>query len=332
MLTKLIVRGEKMYKYSYQVRLEYEYIEEGNYPRNITYDYEDIEYSDIGAKICLKMGFDLNVSEVIADNRDNAFFYACNVIRKVCKVVTILLQIQNYDHRESCPHITFLPYKVKMLCEESLDETMLTEKDGENKIKEHLGIHDCIAGIQKTEILDLSSFTKLYCNCDNNNFIDIGDVIYRAVLAQNAESRFFQLFTIIEAIETKYGLDEEISHKMIQSDKVESVKESLQPLLKSLAKDSDYRSRLNSRFIQIITTATIESRSEKLSNIIIKKYNVLEVKKGVMKYSINSNKMKEFIDLRNKLFHGKQIEPEEYGDLIQKTNELQELCLLLLDC
>ena len=78
---------------------------------------------------------------------------------------------------------------------------------------------------------------------------------------------FFQLFTIIEAIETKYGLDEEISHKMIQSDKVESVKESL---LKSLAKDSDYRSRLNSRFIQIITTATIESRAEKLSNIIIK--------------------------------------------------------------
>lgn len=54
---------------------------------------------------------------------------------------------------------------------------------------------------------------------------------------------------------------------MIQSDKVESVKESL---LKSLAKDSDYRSRLNSRFIQIITTATIESRAEKLSNIIIK--------------------------------------------------------------
>lgn len=84
-----------------------------------------------------------------------------------------------------------MPYKVKMLCEESLDETMLTEKDGENKIKEHLRIHDCIAGIQKTEILDLSSFTKLYCNCDNNNFIDIGDVIYRAVLAQNAESRFF---------------------------------------------------------------------------------------------------------------------------------------------
>lgn len=62
-------------------------------------------------------------------------------------------------------------------------------------------------------------------------------------------------------------MDEEISHKMIQSDKVESVKESL---LKSLAKDSDYRSRLNSRFIQIITTATIESRAEKLSNIIIK--------------------------------------------------------------
>ena len=91
MLTKLIVREEKMYKYIYQVMLEYEYIEKGNCPRNITYDYENIEYRDIGAKICLKMGFDLNVSEVIADNRDSAFLYACNVIRKVCKIVTILL-------------------------------------------------------------------------------------------------------------------------------------------------------------------------------------------------------------------------------------------------
>lgn len=33
-----------MYKYSYQVMLEYEYIEKESYPRNITYDYENMEY------------------------------------------------------------------------------------------------------------------------------------------------------------------------------------------------------------------------------------------------------------------------------------------------
>ena len=84
--------------------------------------------------------------------------------------------------------------------------------------------------------------------------------------------------------------------------------------------------------MQIIKTATIESRAEKLSDIIIKKCNVLEVKKGCIKYSINSNKMKEFIDVRNRLFHGKHIEQKEYSNLVQRTNELQELCLLLLDC
>lgn len=324
-----------MYKYSYQVMLEYEYIEKESYPRNITYDYENMEYrdSDTGAKICLKRGFDLNISEVIADNRDDAFLIACDVIQKVCKVVTILLQIQNYDNRESCPNLTFLPYKVKMLCEEALDETMITENDGEITIKEYFRIHDCIAGMQITQGLDLSSFEKLYCNLDNNmNFIDVGDVIYRAVLAQNAESRFFQLFTIIEAIETKYGLDGEISHKMIQSDKVEIAEEFIQNLLESLEIEGDHRNRLNSRLMQIIKTATIESRAEKLSDIIIKKCNVLEVKKGCIKYSINSNKMKEFIDVRNRLFHGKHIEQKEYSNLVQRTNELQELCLLLLDC
>lgn len=323
-----------MYKYSYQVMLEYEYIEKESYPRTITYDYENMEYrdGDTGVKICLKRGLDLNISEVIADNRDDAFLIACNIIQKVCKVVTILLQIQDYDNRESCPNLTFLPYKVKMLCEEALDKTMLTEKDGEITIKESIRMHDCIAGMKIKQELDLSSFEKLYCNLDNMNFIDVGDVIYRAVLAQNAESRFFQLFTIIEAIETKYGLDGEISHKMIQSDKVEIAEEFIQNLLESLEIEGDYKNRLNSRLMQIIKTVTIESRAEKLSDIIIKKCNVLEVKKGWIKYSINSNKMKEFIDVRNRLFHGKHIEQKEYSNLVQRTNELQELCLLLLDC
>ena len=128
---------------------------------------------------------------MIADNRDDAFLIACNVIQKVCKVVTILLQIQNYDNRESCPNLTFLPYKVKMLCEEALDETMITENDGEITIKEYFRIHDCIAGMQITQGLDLSSFEKLYCNLDNMNFIDVGDVIYRAVLAQMRKVVFF---------------------------------------------------------------------------------------------------------------------------------------------
>lgn len=320
-----------MFKYSYQVTLEYEYINNESFQRTITYEYEDMEYEDreTGILICLKKDFKLNVSEVVADNRDDAFSITCDVIQKVCRVLTILLQIKNYDNRESCPNLTFLPYKVQLLCEKELEQPIV-KNNNEYIFMDRLGMHDAIAKMHITTTLDLNLFEKIYCNLSNKDFIDTGDVIYKAVLAENVESRFFQLFTIIEAVETKYGTDEEISHRMIQSDKVEMFEDTIKDLLENLDIENDYKTRLNSRLVQIIKTATIESRAEKLCDIIRKKCSILEVNKGLIKYSINSNKMKEFIDVRNRLFHGKHIEKKDYNNLVQRTNELQELCLLLL--
>ena len=214
-----------MYKYSFQVILDYEYKQRNDFPRKIKYNYEKLEYDDENTKthIHLKEGFNLIVSNVLARSRDEAFSLACIVIQKVCKVITLLLQNQNYDNRESCPHLYFFPYNVKMISEEIIDEEkeIVITENGLHLMEDSIILHDGIGMINISQGLDLSSFDKIYGSMDCDGFIDIIEIIYRAVLSPNVESRYFQLFTIIEAIETKYGNDADISHKIINSDNVD---------------------------------------------------------------------------------------------------------------
>lgn len=88
------------------------------------------------------------------------------------------------------------------------------------------------------------------------------------------------------------------------------------------------KTRLISRLEQILKNATIEPRAEKLKKIIIEKFKITEIEKGLIKYSITDEKMQEFISARNRLFHGGKS--KKITDLAKLTNELQELCLNII--
>lgn len=241
--------------------------------------------------------------------------------------MTVLLQIGNYDNRESSPNLMFLPYKLELKGTKELIEQPVDEKGPTKIAKDRVRMRDEIAGIFITRELDFSLFEYFYSKMEESESMLVCETIYRAVSAKNVESRFFQLFTIIEAIETKYGTDEEISHKILPPEELERFSIKLEANINELGIDDTYRTRLKSRMLQILKGATIETRAEKLADIITRKYNIIEVKKGMVTYQINFQKMKEFIEIRNRLFHGNHPNGESYNVLVQKTNELQELCL-----
>ncbi|MGY3666106.1 MAG: hypothetical protein ACXAHE_20310 [Roseburia sp. 1XD42-69] len=322
-----------MYTYSYFVKLNYEYCDGSSFPRNITYDYQDYLFQDeeYNANIKILEDFKLEISDIIAENDDMGFSLVNKCIDKVCKVVTILLQFQNYDNRENMPNLTYLPANIKKLKRERFDVEKYHKKDNKVWVRDYIGLSDGIAGMKITQGLDLSDFDKVYHSFNNEDSLDVGETIYRAALSKNIESRFFQLFTIIEAIETKYNDDAEISSKMLQGENFEKLEKAVLDGLDKLSLSQEYNKRIKSRLLQIIKTATIETRAEKLSTIIQTKYDIHSVKKGLIKYEITTEKMQEFISARNKLFHGSHSNEKKRNKLVQSTNELQELCLNILN-
>lgn len=322
-----------MYKYNYFLKLNYEYCDGSPFPRSITYNYQDYLFRDEEYNVNIKIleDFKLEISDIIAENDDIGFSLVSKCIEKVCKVVTILLQFQNYDNRENMPNLTYLPANIKLLKRERFDAEQYHKRNNNVWVRDYMELSDGIAGMKITQGLDLRDFDKVYHSFNNGDSLDVGETIYRAALSKNIESRFFQLFTIIEAIETKYNDDAEISSKMLQGENFKKLEKAVSGGLDKLSLCQEYNKRIKCRLLQIIKTATIETRAEKLSTIIQTKYDIHLVKKGFIKYEITAEKMQEFISARNKLFHGCHSDEKKRNKLAQLTNELQELCLNILN-
>lgn len=322
-----------VYTYNYFAKLNYEYIDGSPFPRNIVYEYENYSFTDeeYQAQITIRENFELEISGIIAQNDDDGFLTACKCLDKACKAITILLQFQNYDNRENTPNLTYMPSNIKLINKEIIHVEQYHKEGKKIYICDSFGLSDKIDKMRINMKFDLSNFDKIYHSLVNKNSLNIGEIIYRATLSKNIESRFFQLFTVIEAVETKYNDDAEISSKMLQGEKLEKLENAVLNGLDKLSLDQEYTKRIKSRLLQIIKSATIETRAEKLSAIIRIKYGIQLVKKGLIKYEINTEKMQEFISARNKLFHGSHSDEKKKNILVQLTNELQELCLNMLN-
>lgn len=281
-----------------------------------------------GVSIIIKKDFHVDLSNIQAKDENDAFSKVCRCVDRICKVLTILLQFQNFDGRENSPNLTYLPKNITFIGKENNAENFCDNIGKNTKfLVDRFGFREKVA-LNITEEFDFSDFSTIYSLISNPNDLAFGEIIYRATLSKNIESRFFQLFTIIEAIETKYGDDEAIGHKMLQESALDKVDFDLKKSIGKLEMDMEMKKRLISRLEQILKNATIEPRAEKLKKIVIEKFKITKIEKGLVKYSITEEKMQEFINARNRLFHGGKS--KEKTDLIKLTNELQELCLNLI--
>lgn len=318
-----------MYQYKFATTLYYDSPE-----KMINYIYNGLEFDDCeGRRICLEPDFKLSISNIIAKSDEQAFKIACEIADKMCRGLVLKIQSENYENLENHPCLICIPHNMKMVNKGEYNSSTVVKKSNGN-----IHVHDGLILREKLSIsssigLDLKDLEEYYNNIDRGKILKVGDSIYRAVLSRNIRGRFFQLFTIIEAIEAKYGKDKDIAHPIIPDKEVKyKFNEILTNHLDEFLLDkvpSDSKKSLLNRITNLVTNATIEPRKTKLMRILIDKLNISKVKKGLMNYEITEEKMKKFIDTRNSLFHGGESELNE-NELVQLTNELQELCLEIL--
>lgn len=91
-------------------------------------------------------------------------------------------------------------------------------------------------------------------------------------------------------------------------------------------KRNEYTKRLISIISQDLQRMTNLTRAEKIAAIINNGYKIYYIKEPLFQFEITPVKMKEFIDLRNKLFHGAKTDQCDSKKIQRLSNELMVLC------
>ena len=330
----------QMREFTLKTVLLYEYMDGSGFKREINYEFTPFSFEDIvnGCTIEIYPNFGVNIKGLVGETDNKALIKAYDILEFVCRAITIILQMQNYDNREFQPNVSFKKSEVEIVSAKLLmDNNGVIRKKIENNIylnvNEQISVHDGIAGMGISQGLDLSKVDLLYKSYFIGRITGFYiDTIFRALRSRDVESKYFTLFTIIERVETTFQKDDDLAKLLFNIEQQKSLLAKLKPqIAEMLSDDNQLSQRVYNRLSQIITTSTIKTRTEKLCAILNDKFNIHDVCKGLMKFNVDNQKVKHFIDTRNGLFHGKNVEKNSHNELAQLTNELLELCLKILE-
>ena len=297
-------------------------------------DIIDNETYDIKITTCYYgTQFKIMIEYIYADNERYASDMAECIASKICKVLTYLAQSQNGNPYYF--HIKFYYHKRDIKIEEKKEATIKNYSYANGfkqivvgdsiSIREHLSI-------KETHTLDVKDFHKIFCKSGADDATKLMfNYYYKALGDIEPSSQYYNLFTIIEYIE-KNDKDFAQAIFIVGKDECDKIIEQVKNTANTMwQKESNeirkkYYNRLISSISQDIQRMTDLTRAEKLSAIIKNKYKIDEIKNPCFQFKITPDKMKEFIELRNKLFHGGKMDGDSDKKIVQLSNELLLLC------
>ena len=323
-----------MKKFKCSIKLIYEYDNIGNQKEN-EYSFDDYTFSvpnDI--IITISEGFHVVIDNVICNNRDEAIIVIGSILLNICKTLTLIIQISSKEYDKLHSNISFDNTHLNLIECPDIPETIVSKNYSSNKvyhIRDNVGFSDNVF-LKKIHSLSFKYFNTLFHHPKGDRVDILKDVLYRAFRCRDVQSKFFTLFTMIEYIETEM-LDSIETSKLLTEDQVDKVMVCVQNLD---YKDNGIKNRVISRVGDIVKSATLESRADKLCYIIKKNYGINKISESLINIDIEPKKMNEFIEYRNSLFHGKtlkkaeNLEETEINKNYNLTNELLFLCLEII--
>lgn len=251
--------------------------------------------------------------DVYGKSENDAIMSLKPIIDKICSCISFIVQ-----HENSNPHhfdIKFIydinDCNVKCL---SSNHSMLPR------------IISCGCDIMQTIDLEKLKFEEiLNKSLSNKKYEFIIDGYYKSLGNIECESRYYNLFIIIEFLEKNYS--SKIIYTPIFS--IEQKKEFLGKIknnLREIFQDGGVVNRLYSGVAQIISNVTMESRKEKLYRIITEYLGIKYIKICGEDLEVNIDMIDNFIKKRNGLVHAEHIDEKEQSEFNKTTNQLMILC------
>ena len=322
-----------MKNYTLEIKLLFEFFndEVTNIAETRKFTYQEFQYCEPCSGICVIFlpDFMVRFQNIICENLDQAILILSKILPNICEALSIMIQIETGENIKYHPYLSFNIADIKVIGSTDLPEKpRIMEKGYYNQIfmKDSIGFRESLS-LTVTHSLPFDWFGPLY-EAANQRLDFFKNVLYRAIRCRDVESKYFTLFTMIEYIEAKEKNGTLIeTHRLMDDSDIKIFEERFSDIF--ACKEKSGMDNLYSRLKQILKSATVETRAEKLCSVIRNKYEITGITRSLINYEITKDKMNEFIAARNELFHGS--EAGKKSELIQLSNELLFLCLKILE-
>lgn len=247
----------------------------------------------------------IRISDIEAENEDDAFKKVENIIHEIKIVLSHVIQKQNQNQHYG--HIR-LNNKKK--------EISILPRD--YSISENVGI-------KLTQIIKKDTIQEYFDAALNNS--DLRFVLnsyHNSVGPYDLRSKFFNAFTIIEFIEKKYSDSLNVT-PLLPLELLDNIKNHISDTLKEKEVQQEIISRTVSRVNEFFINATFESRKKKLLLILKDIFKIDSITYITKEIQIDEQLCDVLIKYRNNLFHGNKKEIDNL-ELKEKLEKLILIC------
>lgn len=264
---------------------------------------------------------------IYADSKEYSLELIKPTLNNICYCISFITQYSNTNTHYFDAKFTYNINNINVKEEEySAYEAYIENGKNTLKLFDSINIEEKLNNTI-TRKINLENIGKMVDGITKNSKLNyVMECYYKALGNIEYTSKYYNLFIVIEFLETNYS--EKINPQYIFSKKEKedfsiNVKEFLENNLK---KDTEIMKRISSRINQIILNATLENRQKKLYRIITEYLGIDSFSNSGKIVKITEQFVKTLIKLRNELFHSKKISEDEENSFKDITNQLIILC------
>lgn len=257
--------------------------------------------------------YKVSMSFIDAEDKRDARNKTASVAEYICGSMDLFLAVNNHNAHNYQPRTFFEKSEIEL----KEEYTRKTEDSGVVTFASSIEV-----GLQTTLFFTIPTdgFDKYYYAYLNDEPRMLIDTYRKALGIKDVESKYFNLFTIIEYIETRYRCYNK-EQLLFTKDERKQILENIQDWV--YTRNENVRGSLH----QCLSRLTDINRAEKLNNILF--YLQIPAKtEGIYTYDVATEQMKEFIEQRNKLYHASDNLAS--GRLEKLTIQLMDLCLKII--
>ena len=282
----------------------------------INFQYENNDFSIKGSE----GKYSIVLEDIIANNKDECSKIVEKEVSKILKICSLLIQTQHSNQHYTHLRLNFNINNISFIEETEMKNPMNIHN---NVMLDRIGL-SYKGKVKNTQDIKLDSYEEIKKYVDDKAFQIVLDDYYRAIDSTDPITKYFNSFSAIEFIEGYFKKHIQ-TNKLVSEDIIDSM---IQSLESKVAPDTF--SRIKERIRSNLIDATLESRADKLLNIIKNIFNINEIASGIIYKEMKIDFIQEIIKIRNSLFHGKKIDETEMSEFRYKTLELILLLQYLL--
>lgn len=298
------------------------YIEEGDF------------FSEEKVVITIENNLFLTINCLYGPDENYVIDEALLIIEPYMPILSFIVQTQNSNQNQFHPKIAYDIRNLQIIeSEYNKYQSYLKKKsqnadnlEGQFEVYDSLKMKDSVH-FKISQEYNVDDFMKIRQVQNKNIFVKSLLSNYYLALGNNDYfSKYFNLFVIIESLETYYKA--EINKDKIFNDaQIHEIMSGVSEIIIKEENSSSSKQSITNRIKDLISAATESSRKQKLVYLFNEILLIDSIEKaGIYKQDVDFSLISKLVNTRNQLFHAKSLSEQEKTELISLTNSLLILC------